>query len=126
MRILRKPLGLAFSKDELLDDRLRQHFCAVEAGTVIGAVSLRPIDDETLQLKQMAVLETKRGCRVGARLLAHAENWAARNGCRLVIAHARVGAEGFYLGLGYVQEGDPFEEHTIPHVRVTKQIGQEK
>ncbi len=42
-----------------------------------------------------------------------------------MIAHARVGAEGFYFKLGYVQEGDPFEEQTIPHVRVIKQLCKE-
>jgi histone acetyltransferase (RNA polymerase elongator complex component) len=61
--------------------------------------------------------------RIGAQLLAHAEAWAAQAGFRLMIAHARVGAEGFYLKLGYAQDGGAFEENTIPHVRVVKRLG---
>lgn len=124
-QILRKPLGLTVTPEELADDAMRQHFCAVEGGTVIGTVSLRPRDEGTLHLKQMAVSPHKRDTRVGAQLLAHAEAWATDAGFRLMIAHARIGAEGFYFKLGYAQEGEAFEEHTIPHVRVTKRLGQE-
>jgi GNAT superfamily N-acetyltransferase len=120
--ILRAPLGLTVSDDELYDDGMRQHFCAVTCGAVVGTVSLRPLDEATLHLKQMAVDEAKRRMRIGARLLAHAEAWAAQAGFRLMIAHARVGAEGFYLKLGYAQEGGAFEENTIPHVRVIKRL----
>jgi GNAT superfamily N-acetyltransferase len=121
--ILRKPLGLSVTGEELADDAMRQHFCAVSYGAVVGTVSLRPLDETTLHLKQMAVDEAKRRMRIGAQLLAHAEAWAAQAGFRLMIAHARVGAEGFYLKLGYAQDGGAFEENTIPHVRVVKRLG---
>jgi GNAT superfamily N-acetyltransferase len=119
--ILRAPLGLNVSDEDVYDDGMRQHFCAVSCGAVVGTVSLRPLDEATLHLKQMAVDEAKRRMRIGAQLLAHAEAWAAQAGFRLMIA--RVGAEGFYLKLGYAQEGGAFEENTIPHVRVIKRLG---
>ncbi len=121
--ILRKPLGLSVTGEELTDDAMRQHFCAVSYGAVVGTVSLRPLDETTLHLKQMAVAETRRRERVGARLLAHAEDWAASGGFRLMVLHARIGAEGFYLRLGYRKEGEPFDENTIPHVRMIKRLG---
>ena len=121
--ILRKPLGLTVTEEELADDAMRQHFCAVSCGAVVGTVSLRPLDEATLHLKQMAVTEARRRERVGARLLAHAETWAAEAGFRLMVLHARIGAEGFYLRLGYAQEGEPFDENTIPHVKMTKRLG---
>jgi predicted GNAT family N-acyltransferase len=115
--ILRTPLGLTVTREELADDAMRQHFCAVSFGAVVGTVSLRPLDETTLHLKQMAVAETRRQERVGALLLAHA------GGFRLMVLHARIGAEGFYLRLGYGQEGEAFDENTIPHVRMTKRLG---
>ena len=120
--VLRRPLGLTVSDTELADDTKRQHFCAVDCGTVVGTVSLRPLDETTLHLKQMAVSEPKRDAQIGSRLVAHAEQWGTSAGFRVMIAHARVGAEGFYLKHGYVQEGDTFFEQTIPHVRVTKRL----
>jgi predicted GNAT family N-acyltransferase len=121
--ILRKPLGLAVTGDELFDDAMRQHFCAVACGAVVGTVSLRPLDETTLHLKQMAVAEKRRRMRIGAQLLAHAEAWAASGGFRLMVLHARIGAEGFYARLGYLPEGERFDENTIPHVRMTKRLG---
>jgi predicted GNAT family N-acyltransferase len=118
--ILRKPLGLTVTHEELFNDAMRQHFCAVSYGAVVGTVSLRPLDETTLHLKQMAVAEARRQERIGAQLLAHAEGWAAEAGFRLMVLHARIGAEGFYLRLGYALEGEPFEENTIPHIRMVK------
>lgn len=120
--ILRKPLGLDVSREELADDAMRQHFCAVSCGAVVGTVSLRPLDETVLHLKQMAVAEARRRERIGARLLAHAEGWAIGGGFRLMVIHARIGAEGFYLRLGYREEGDRFEENTIAHVRMIKRL----
>jgi GNAT superfamily N-acetyltransferase len=121
--ILRRPLGLTVSREELADDAMRQHFCAVSLGAVVGTVSLRPLDEATLQLKQMAVTESRRRMRIGMQLLAHAETWARAAGFRLMVTHARIGADGFYLRLGYRGEGQPFEENTIPHIRMTKRLG---
>jgi predicted GNAT family N-acyltransferase len=118
--VLRQPLGLALAPEELADDALRRHFCAVADGAVVASVSFKPLGPHTLQLKQMAVAEDRRGAKIGARLLAYAEAWARRHGYGMIILDARIGAEDFYAKHGYRAEGEPFEEHTIPHIRMTK------
>ncbi|MEZ5828773.1 MAG: GNAT family N-acetyltransferase [Hyphomicrobiales bacterium] len=121
--LLRKPLGLTVTAEELADDAERQHFCAVSCGAVVGTVSLRPLDESTLHLKQMAVVEARRKAGIGTRLVTHAESWAAGGGFRLMVIHARIGAEGFYSRLGYAEEGERFDENTIAHVRMIKRLG---
>ena len=121
--VLRQPLGLTITEEELADDATRQHFCAISYGVVIGSVSLKPLDETTLQLKQMAVAEDRRRERIGALLLAHAEAWGASGGFMLMVLNARMGAEGFYARFGYGLEGEPFDENTIPHIRMTKHLG---
>jgi predicted GNAT family N-acyltransferase len=121
--ILREPLSLTITEEELADDATRQHFCAISYGVVIGTVSLKPLDETTLQLKQMAVAEDRRRERVGALLLAHAEEWGVSGGFLIMVLNARMGAEAFYARFGYLAEGDPFDENTVPHVRMTKQLG---
>jgi predicted GNAT family N-acyltransferase len=118
--ILRKPLGLVVTTDELADDRIRAHFCATSHGTVVGSVSLRPLDGDTVQLRQMAVAEERRRERMGAQLLARAEDWVRGHGYRLMVLNARLGAEGFYARYGYRAEGEPFDDNTVPHIRMTK------
>jgi len=121
--ILRAPLGLSLTQEELADDVTRQHFCAIFQGIAVGTVSLKPLDEATLQLKQMAVAEDRRRERIGARLLTHAEVWGRGAGFRLMVLHARIGADGFYARFGYLAEGDPFEENTLPHVKMSKPLG---
>ena len=120
--VLRKPLGLTVSEEERADDRIRQHFCAIDDGAVVACLSLKPLDGETLQLKQMAVAQARRGSRLGARLLAYAEDWAEKAGYRRIVVHARIGAEGFYAKFGYTAEGEPFDENTIAHIQMTKTL----
>ncbi len=120
--ILRAPLGLTLTEQELADDALRQHFCVTSYGAVVGTVSLKPLDDDIVQLRQMAVAEERRRERIGAELLERAEDWAREAGYRLMVLNARVGAEGFYVKFGYRPEGEPFDENTIPHIRMTKPL----
>ena len=120
--ILRVPLGLTLTEEERADDAARQHFCAIFDGAVVGTVSLTPLDGETLQLRQMAVAEDRRREKIGARLLARAEDWARWEGYRAIVLNARLGAEGFYTKHGYLAEGEPFDKNTIPHVRMAKRL----
>ena len=120
--ILRKPIGLVVTAEELADDQLRRHFCARSHGAVVGSVSLRPLDGETIQLRQMAVAEERRRENIGAQLLGVAEDWARGQGYRLIVLNARLGAEGFYARYGYLAEGEPFDENTVPHIRMTKAL----
>jgi predicted GNAT family N-acyltransferase len=119
---LRAPLGLMLTDEELADDVARRHFCALFDGAVVGTVSLQKLDAETLQLRQMAVAEDRRRERIGARLLARAEDWARWEGYRQIVLNARLGAEGFYAKYGYLAQGEPFDENTVPHIRMTKRL----
>ena len=122
--ILRRPLGLSISAEELADDETRQHFCALWFGRVVGSVSLKPLGEALLQLKQMAVAADRQRSGVGRQLLSHAEGWASTSGFHLMVLNARLGAEGFYAAYGYLAEGEPFEENTLPHIRMTKRLAE--
>jgi predicted GNAT family N-acyltransferase len=120
--VLRTPLGLRLTKEELEDDLHRWHFCALSHGSVVGSVSLRPVDEETIQLRQMAVAEDRRRERIGAELLDCAQGFTRKEGFKRIVLNARLGAEGFYARFGYQVQGEPFDENTIPHVRMSKDL----
>jgi N-acetylglutamate synthase-like GNAT family acetyltransferase len=122
--VLRQPLGLTLSEEELEDDKLRTHFCAVKDGAVLGCVSLKPLEGRSLQLKQMAVEVDRRLEGIGAALVAHAEAWARDRGIGKMVLHARIGAEDFYAKRGYRAEGSIFDENTIPHIKMTKLLSE--
>jgi predicted GNAT family N-acyltransferase len=120
--ILRTPLGLDFSTDDLAAESGDTLFAAVSDGTIVGVVMLRPSGANSVKLRQMAVLDSMRGKRVGQQLLAAFESYAQARGIRHVGLAARTTAIGFYERMGYVVDGDEFTEVTIPHRHMSKTL----
>lgn len=118
--ILRAPLGLKLSAGDTASDDREIHVGAFENGRVVGCVLLRPIDAETLKLRQMAVLEPFQGQGIGAALVENAEAIGRVRGFRKMEMHARRHAQGFYEKLGYQTAGEEFTEVTVPTIRMHK------
>ena len=74
------------------------------------------------QIGRMAVLENHRGTGVGAALLEAAVEKARHLGMRNVFLNAQSHALGFYEKLGFVSEGDEFDEAGIPQFRMTRTL----
>lgn len=83
---------------------------------------LHRIDNDEVQLRQMAVYDQWQGKGVGKLLVQYAEEFAKNKGYSKVMLHARKVAVGFYVGMGYVQYGDMFEEVGIPHFMMEKMV----
>jgi ribosomal protein S18 acetylase RimI-like enzyme len=74
------------------------------------------------RLRQMAVLNDLQGKGIGRALMNFAENLARDRGFRCVRMHARLNAIGFYEKVGYKVKGEQFEEITIPHFVMEKNL----
>lgn len=121
-KVLREPLGLDFSPEQLKAESADWHIVAVEEGQVVGCLVLTPVDDQTLQMRQVAVRPDRQGLGVGRRLVDFSEQVAMERGFSRLTLHARETAVDFYLKLGYQVQGDPFTEVTIPHREMFKII----
>ena len=121
--VLRRPLQLAWSDLEVSEEPLCFHFAACEEGRVIATLLLKPIDDRTIKMRQVAVEAAAQRRGVGSRLIAYAEAFAHARGYTRMIAHARESATGFYERLGYSLIGEPYIEVTIPHRAAVKELG---
>lgn len=120
--ILRKPLGLEFSKEELEKEKQDILIGAYEDDELLGCCILTKVNDETVRLRQMAVHQKLQGKGIGATLMSFAENLARDRGFRKLIMHARKSAVGFYEKQGYRVVSDEFYEVTIPHYIMEKQL----
>jgi GNAT superfamily N-acetyltransferase len=120
--VLRTPLGLDFTEDQLAADAADTHFAAFDGGRLVGAVVMTPYKAETVKLRQMAVSPEAQGQGVGAALLQAFEAHARAAGLTGITLAARVTAQTFYARNGYTAEGDVFEEVTLPHIRMTKAL----
>ncbi len=120
--VLRTPLGLDFTAEQLAAEHSDTHFAAFDGDTLVGAVVMTPYDASTVKLRQMAVSPDVQGQGVGAALLRAFEAHTHETGLSKIVLAARVTAQRFYEANGYTAEGDVFEEVTIPHIRMTKTL----
>lgn len=120
--ILRRPLGLFFSDEELANEKEQILIGAFEEETMLGCCMLVKETDRDCRLRQMAVANTLRGKGLGRAMMAFAENIARDRGYKKMVMHARASALGFYERLGYVSKGEEFIEITIPHYIMEKEL----
>jgi len=120
--ILRKPLGLELCEKDTASDSNEIHIAAFEDEQPVGCVLLRPIDSNTIKLRQMAVSDSYRRLGIGAKLVGYAEELAATRGFKTIEMHARKSAQVFYEKLGYATEGEEFIEVTVPTIKMHKRL----
>jgi GNAT superfamily N-acetyltransferase len=120
--VLRKPLGLGFTSQELEEEKNHMLIAAFEEDDILGCCMLVEEDPKTVRLRQMAVLNDLQGKGIGRALMGFAENIARDRGFRVLSMHARKNAIGFYEKMGYKVASDEFTEVTIPHYVMEKKL----
>lgn len=109
-------------KDEL--EEVSFHVMAVtDENEIIGVGRLHFIDDETAQIRYMAVDPVYQGQGIGGQLLHHLEEYAASAGRYTILLHARENALRFYEKLGYEKrEKSHLLYGEIQHFRMEKSL----
>lgn len=122
MEILRKPLGLSFNPEDLEKEVQDILIGVFDDDQLVACCILTKINTETCKLRQMAVHPKMQKNGVGAALMHFAENVARDNGYKNMVMNSRKTAVGFYEKLGFSISSDEFEEVTIPHFQMSKQL----
>ena len=121
-QVLRKPLGLEFTKEELEREKNDMLIAAYEDDHMLGCCILTETEPDKVRLRQMAVISGLQGKGIGRVLMQFAENLARDRGYKKLTMHARKAVIGFYEKLGYKVVGEEFEEVTIPHYVMEKAL----
>ncbi|MCK5817275.1 MAG: GNAT family N-acetyltransferase [Candidatus Marinimicrobia bacterium] len=100
------------------------YISAFDGNALIGTAIITPLDDNTVQMRQMAVDEIYQGQGVGKAIADEFERVALKNGYSKVILHARESAVHFYKAVGYELRDDKFYEIEIPHYEMRKDLTQ--
>jgi len=122
-QILRSPLGLDWSAADFEHEEDEWHFGAWDAEVLVGCVSLRWLEGGRVKLRQMAVETAWQGRGVGRELLVAVLAVVSGEGATEVELHSRENAVGFYERLGFVVEGERFEEVGITHWKMAQACG---
>jgi predicted GNAT family N-acyltransferase len=119
--VLRKPLGLQFSEQELSQENDSFHLAYFdEKQAVIGCLVLKPISKNEIKMRQVAVSSQIQKQGIGKKMVDFAEKWSKEQGFQYITLHARESAVPFYQKLNYEIEGNLFEEVGLPHFKMKK------
>lgn len=127
-KILRQPLGLIFTEEDLArdkDDILLGLFLP-RIHKMVACCILTPVSDKIIKLRQMAVDSEEQNFGFGTSMLSFAEYIAGKKGFEVIELHARKVAVGFYQKYDYKVVGKEFTEVGIPHFEMKKQLKMEK
>ena len=119
--ILRKPLGLSFSAEELEQEKEHIHIAGFLDEQLCATTVLVP-EGEAFKMQRVVTDETLQGLGIGTAMMAFCEEYARTHGFKAIYCHARGTAIPFYLKNGYRLEGEPFDEDRIPHHSMRKTI----
>ena len=91
-----------------------EHFIAEHKGEPAGTARLAPYGDKAYKVERVAVLKPYRGLGVGKAIMVFIMNRV--NSSETLLLNAQIQVEDFYEQLGFVRDGEEFEEAGIPHV----------
>ena len=121
--LLRKPLDMQFKLRDIQQEYKEFHlgiFSLVDE--LLGTLTLRPLNEKALKMRQLAISEQYQGQQLGKKLVKFAEEWALNKGYEMIELSARMPVVEFYEKLGYQKVGDEHEEIGIPHQKMEKVI----
>ena len=121
--VLRKPLGLSFSQEELDLEGPLHHILALSGNVIVGCVILIPLDNGIMKMKQVAVDSDFQNRQIGKKMMHFCESFALEKNFSTLFCHARETAIPFYQKLNWeLIEGESFIEVTIPHRKMQKKL----
>ena len=104
-KVLRKPLGLKFTNEQLAAEYTDKHLAYMIGEGVFGCLILTKLTPEIVKMRQVAVDDDQQGKGIGAALVAYSEQWAKNNGYSTIMCHARDTAVSFYQKQGWGKIG---------------------
>jgi N-acetylglutamate synthase-like GNAT family acetyltransferase len=122
MEILRKPLGLSFTTEELAKEKDDILIAAFDEDKILACCLLTKVDNATIKLRQMAVHNNVQGKGIGASMMSFAETVARDRGFKKLMMHARDTAIGFYEKFDFKVHGGEFIEVNVPHHVMEKKL----
>lgn len=121
--VLRKPLGLSLTVEELAREEDQLHFGLFEPdGNLVACVVAVKLSPTDARIRQMVVSPVHQRKGLGKRLMSELEANLRSRGLANLVLHARASALGFYGTLGYTTVGDEFMDVTVPHFKMVKVI----
>ncbi|MDF1825814.1 MAG: GNAT family N-acetyltransferase [Verrucomicrobiales bacterium] len=113
--ILRDPIGLTYSEEDLESERDERHLIAGDTMGILGGLAVKVVDQGHWKVRQVAVAEIMQGRGLGQLLMRHMMAAAQSERVPRILLHSRESVVPFYEKLGFSTVGEGFLEVGIPH-----------
>ena len=123
--VLLEPIGVAAYYIDREQEKEDIFIGLFENKEILGCCVLTKNNNQTLQLRQMAVRPDKQGKKIGASILDFAEDVAKDLNYSVLMMHARDPVIDFYKKCGYSLVGEQFFEVGIGHHKMEKRLNRE-
>jgi len=121
--ILRKPLKLEFTPEQLAEEYDSFHFAYLDDDfDMLGCLVMKPEDNNSVRMRQVAVSDSYQKQGIGTAMVIYVEKWAKERDFKTIILHARDNAIPFYENLNYKKVCKPFYEGGIEHYFMKKEL----
>ena len=120
--VFQKGQGIAREIDFDENDNDCIQIVAMEDKEPIGTVRLRKIEENVSKVERLAVLVDFRKNGVGKEIMLEAVKIAKSENIKKLVLNSQMSAKVFYDKLGFIPEGEVFEEVGIPHIKMSLTI----
>lgn len=121
--VLRKPLNMEFYSEDISKEYDSYHLaCFDDNDYLVGILILKPLNENVLKMRQVAVSPKCQGQGIGTYLVRSAESLAVNEGYTQFELHARENAVRFYKRMDYETVGNKFDEVGISHYKMKKKL----
>lgn len=120
--VLRKPLGLRLSEQDIYEDKDQFITVAHDENKLMACLMIKPLSQSVVKLRQMAVHPDYQSKGLGSTMLYYTENFCMMNGYKVCELHARKEAIPFYRKNEYFEIGTEFFEVGILHKKMIKNL----
>ncbi|MCU0550797.1 MAG: GNAT family N-acetyltransferase [Leptolyngbya sp. Prado105] len=95
------------------------HFLAYVGQNAVGTSRIRFLNDYVVKMERLAVLPELRNYGVGRKIVETVLEFLTDKNITQVKIHAQTAVVGFYQNLGFITEGEEFEEAGIRHIKMS-------
>jgi predicted GNAT family N-acyltransferase len=113
--------GVSMEDEHSDDESLFVHCCQFCNDKLVAYCRLKN-ENGVAHIGRVAVDKSFRSQGFGASIMLYAEDYAKTLNCTQAYINAMLYAKGFYSKLGYVPDGEEFDDAGIKHIRMTKNL----
>jgi len=97
-------------------DGICRQYIALASGVPVGTARTRFLTSGAAKIERVAVLKPHRRSGIGRQLMLHILD----NTTTDTVLNAQIVVRDFYTALGFISEGDIFDEAGIEHIHMTR------